>query len=173
MNSGARLAESGTRSDPVPRPPGGPRAGRRRICPDRRNGGDSARLQPVHCRCGYRLFPVAGQSRANRHRAGSAQPYLRGAPPGLPFLWDEETLRRGLNFTLETALGDIDLLGEATGGNTYETLLPSSWEVEVFGVPCRIVSLDRLIEMKRAAGRPKDLEALAELEALRDETGRP
>ena len=32
-------------------------------------------------------------------------PYLGGAPAGLPFLWDAETLRRGLNFTLATSLG--------------------------------------------------------------------
>ena len=38
-------------------------------------------------------------------------PYLRGAQPGLPFRWDEDTLKRGLNFTLTTSLGDIDLLG--------------------------------------------------------------
>jgi len=44
------------------------------------------------------------------------QPYLRGAPPGLPFSWDEGRLRRGLNFTLESDLGNLDLLGEITGG---------------------------------------------------------
>src|SRR5262249_26102951 len=40
------------------------------------------------------------------------QPYLRGAPPGLPFTWDEATIQAGLNFTLTTSVGDIDLLGE-------------------------------------------------------------
>ena len=30
------------------------------------------------------------------------EPYLRGAPPGLPFKWDVETIRSGLNFTLVT-----------------------------------------------------------------------
>jgi hypothetical protein len=45
-------------------------------------------------------------------------PYLRGAPPGLPFQWDTATLARGLNFTLTTSLGDIDLLGEITGGGS-------------------------------------------------------
>ena len=54
------------------------------------------------------------------------KPYLRGAPPGLPFHWDAETLRQGLNFTLTTTLGDIDLLGEITGGGGYEDLLPGS-----------------------------------------------
>ena len=39
-------------------------------------------------------------------------PYLRGAPPGLPFEWSTATIERGLNFTLTTAIGDIDLLGE-------------------------------------------------------------
>jgi len=43
------------------------------------------------------------------------RPYLRGAPPGLPFIWDEQTIYRGLNFTLTTSLGDIDLLGEIVG----------------------------------------------------------
>src|SRR5436853_536683 len=51
-------------------------------------------------------------------------PYLRGAPRGLPFKWDERTILNGLNFTLTTTLGSIDLLGEVTGGGTYDDLLP-------------------------------------------------
>jgi hypothetical protein len=47
-------------------------------------------------------------------------PYLRGAPPGLPFTWDADTIARGLNFRLVTALGDLDLRGEAAGGGTFE-----------------------------------------------------
>lgn len=96
-------------------------------------------------------------------------PYLRGAPPGLPFRWDDRTINAGLNFTLTTALGDLDLLGEVTGGGTYEALLPFTDEFEAFGVRCRFVTLEKLIHLKRAAGRPKDLEAIAELEALLEE----
>jgi hypothetical protein len=44
--------------------------------------------------------------------------------------------------------------------------------VTLFDLPCRCATLDALIRMKRAAGRPKDLEAIAELEALREERGR-
>ncbi|MDC0937014.1 hypothetical protein OAS39_12065 [Pirellulales bacterium] len=40
------------------------------------------------------------------------EPYLRGAPPGLPFKWDEPTIRQGLDFTLTTSVGDLDVLGE-------------------------------------------------------------
>ena len=99
----------------------------------------------------------------------SRSPYLRGAPPGLPFRWDEETVRKGLNFTLTTSVGDIDLLGEVTGGGGYEALLPHCLELKVFGIECRCLGLDKLIQVKRAAGRPKDLEAIAELEAIREE----
>ena len=96
-------------------------------------------------------------------------PYLRGAPPGLPFRWDQSVIQRGLNFTLTTDLGDLDLLGEITGGGRYEDLLPHTIVLELFGIGCRCLDLEWLIRVKRAAGRPRDLEALAELEALRDE----
>jgi hypothetical protein len=97
------------------------------------------------------------------------RPYLRGAPPGLPFAWDEATVRLGLNFTLTTSAGDIDLLGEIVGGGTYEQLVPDSLEVDVLGRRCRCLTLEKLIQVKRAAGRPKDLEVLAELQALLEE----
>jgi hypothetical protein len=98
-------------------------------------------------------------------------PYLRGAPPGLPFRFDEATLARGLNFTLTTDIGDLDLLGEIVGGGTYRDLLPDSLELILFGVRCRCLALGKLIAVKRAAGRAKDLEAIAELEALLEEMG--
>lgn len=94
------------------------------------------------------------------------EPYLRGAPPGLPFRWDEQTLAHGLNFTLTTTLGAIDLLGEVAGGGTYEDLVGESEMTDFLGCRCRCVTLERLIRLKRAAGRPRDFEALAELELL-------
>lgn len=96
------------------------------------------------------------------------EPYPRGAPPGLPFRFDAETLRRGLNFTLTTRLGDVDLLGEITGGGGYGDLTPHCVRMELFGVPTLVLGIDKLIEVKRAAGRPKDHEALAELIAIRE-----
>lgn len=93
-------------------------------------------------------------------------PYLRGAPPGLPFRFDAATIRRGLNFTLTTQLADVDLLGEIPGGGTYEQLEPQTVTLSVYGRDLRVLDLPALIRVKRAAGRPKDLEAIAELEAL-------
>ena len=99
------------------------------------------------------------------------EPYLRGAPPGLPFRWDAETIRRGLNFTLTTNLGPLDVFGEISGGGTYESLSADAETLLLFGREVRVLSLVRLIAAKRAAGRPKDLEVIAELEALLDEPG--
>lgn len=97
------------------------------------------------------------------------RPYLRGAPPGLPFEWSVATLRAGVNFTMTTAVGDIDLLGEIVGGGRYEDLLPHTIVVTVFAQEIRLLDLPSLIRVKRAAGRPKDLEVIAELEALAEE----
>src|SRR5262249_37565498 len=96
------------------------------------------------------------------------RPYLRGAPPGLPFQWTADTVGRGLNFTLTTALGDVDLFGEVVGGGGYEALVPHAIEIELFGRRCLCLGLEKLIDVKRAAGRPKDLEAIAELETIRE-----
>jgi hypothetical protein len=105
-------------------------------------------------------------------RRSPLQPYLRGAPPGLPFSWSVETLSKGLNFTLTTSAGDLDLLGEITFGGSYDALLPDTEIVSILGLECRCLSLDRLIQVKRAAGRVRDLEAIAELEAIREERNR-
>lgn len=94
------------------------------------------------------------------------RPYLRGAPAGLPFVWDEQTLLRGLNFTLDTTAGPIDLFGEIVAGGGYADLAAASVPIEVFGITCLCLGLEALIRNKRAAGRPKDLEAVAELELI-------
>ncbi len=118
------------------------------------------------------LDVVYRRSQENIARLANAlekqNPYLRGAPPGLPFQWSEATIRMGLNFTLQTNLGDLDLLGEVTGGGNYEDLVDRAFEMEVFGVRCLCLNLETLIHVKRAAGRPKDLEAISELEAIRE-----
>lgn len=97
-------------------------------------------------------------------------PYPRGAPPGLPFIFDEGTLRAGLNFTLSTTAGDIDLLGSLDGVGPYENAIVHAAWIEVGGNRVAVLSLIDLIAAKRAAGRPKDFEAIAELEILRDES---
>ena len=71
---------------------------------------------------------------------------LRGAPKDLPFILDEETLRHGL----------------------YSDCLENADEAEVFGYRLPVLSLDKLMASKQAAGRAKDLIALVELEAIKE-----
>jgi len=99
-------------------------------------------------------------------------PYLRGAPPGLPFKFDVETLKRGLNFTLTTSDGPVDLLGEVSGIGNYAAARGRADEAQMFGGTYYFLELDALIISKKAAGRPKDFEAIAELEAIREERER-
>ena len=124
-------------------------------------------------RATYDVDLVYARSNANTdrlaHTLASCVPRLRDAPPDLPFSWDAKTIRHGLNFTLTTALGDVDLFGEVIGGGTYEDLLPHSFDVEAFGVKFKCIDLPTLIRIKEAAGRAKDREALAELRALLEE----
>ena len=118
---------------------------------------------------------VYDRSRTNVERLVTAleelDPYLRGAPRGLPFEWSAATVLAGLNFTLTTSLGDLDLLGEIPGGGTYQDLLPDTVIVDLFDQEVRCLSLEKLLDTKRAAGRARDLEAIAELEAIREERG--
>jgi hypothetical protein len=94
-------------------------------------------------------------------------PYLRGAPPGLPFRFDAPTIQAALNFTLTTALGDIDLLGEVSGIGGYDKVLALSTVMELYGLNVQVLSVDGLIAAKKAAGRTKDKLHLLELEELK------
>jgi hypothetical protein len=87
----------------------------------------------------------------------------------VPFLLHPETLGAGDHFTLSTDLGDLDLLGTPAGTGGYGDLLKHSTVVDLDGLGVVVASLEDLIGMKSAAGRPKDRIALEILGALRDE----
>lgn len=95
---------------------------------------------------------------------------LRGAPRDVPFHPDRRTIERGDTFTLTTDYGDLDILGTPSGVSGFDELIANAEEAEVEkGLIVPVASLDDLIRMKRAAGRPKDRVELEILGALRDE----
>lgn len=98
----------------------------------------------------------------------------RGLPadsPRMPPL-DARTLHAGGLFTLTTRYGDFDILATPDPGFDYQLLLDHAVTAIVRGEPVHIASLPDLIQMKRAAGRPKDLIELEILGALREELDR-
>ena len=97
----------------------------------------------------------------------ATHPRLRGAPADLPFFFDVRTLKSGLNFTLVTDLGEIDLLGEVTGLGGFENAVAMSSTMSLFGHEVRVLSLDGLELTKRAVGRAKDLLDLEMIRALK------
>jgi hypothetical protein len=88
---------------------------------------------------------------------GPHHPRLGGVPKDLPFRFEAKTVQRGLNFTLATDIGDLDLFGEVAGLGAYDAVLKESEMREVFGKKCMVLSLAGLIKTKQAAGRKKDL----------------
>ena len=112
------------------------------------------------------------RTRSNARRlAASLAPYhprLRNLPEGLPFIWDEATIRNGTVFTLVTDLGEIDLLSEVAGVGGYDEAKANSVETEAFGRRFFMLNLKSLIRAKLAAGRTKDMNVVPELESLLD-----
>jgi hypothetical protein len=95
---------------------------------------------------------------------------LRGAPPDVPFILDARTLARGDFFTFSTDVGPLDLLGTPSGSSGgYDALVRNAYTLSLDDLTVRVASLQDLMAMKRAAGRPQDLKELEILGAIRDE----
>ena len=95
---------------------------------------------------------------------------LRGADDVVPFELSAKTLAAGDHFTFITDLGDLDCLGIPAGTLGYDDLMKCAVDVDLDGLVVAVASIDDLIRMKRAAGRPRDLAELEILGALRDES---
>jgi len=77
---------------------------------------------------------------------------------------DARTLAEGGNFTLVTRAGGLDFFNEVPGGAPYADVRARSSVVDLGdGLEVRIAGVDDLIAMKRAAGRPRDLQDIATL----------
>ena len=97
---------------------------------------------------------------------------LRGVGENVPFILDARTLRAGDSFTFETDAGDLDIIGTPAGTRGYDELIRTAEDQDLGGLKIKVASIDALIQMKRAAGRPKDLIEVEVLAALREEIDR-
>ena len=97
---------------------------------------------------------------------------LRGAPADLPLHLDGRTIRMGDSFTFDTDAGALDCLGTPSGTNGYPDLAPNAETMEIEGLHIRVASIDDVIRMKRAAGRPKDRIEIEVLTAVKEERER-
>jgi predicted nucleotidyltransferase len=99
--------------------------------------------------------------------------HLRGFPEGLPEIIDERAFKLGDTMTFTTKFGWFDCLGAPAGTRGYIQLVASATEMHIRpGITVLVASLEDIIRMKRAAGRPKDhwlVEQLKVLKQLRDD----
>lgn len=89
----------------------------------------------------------------------------------LPLTLDERTLQQATMLTLQTDVAALDLLSSIPGIGDYEQVRQAAIELEAFGYRLTVLDLPGLLASKRAAGRPKDLQILPQIEAalrLRD-----
>lgn len=94
------------------------------------------------------------------HGLTATLPTQGGRPIGDP---DRAWLEAGRGLTLQTASGDVDVVGDLPGVPSYAELAADSVETEAFGLAVRVCSLEHLREMKRTRGGHADL---ADLENL-------
>ncbi len=85
---------------------------------------------------------------------------LLGSPPSIAAL-----LATGEQVAIETELGRLDIVQGLDGVPSYEELRSRASEAEVLGVIVAVCSAQDLREMKRAAGRTRDLADLEDLDA--------
>jgi hypothetical protein len=74
-------------------------------------------------------------------------------------------LQSGERALISTSLGDLDVVQGLDGVLPYAELRASAIDVEIADVAIRICALEHLRAMKRAAGRPRDLVDLDDLDA--------
>ncbi|MBI5473166.1 MAG: hypothetical protein HY961_12555 [Ignavibacteriae bacterium] len=134
-------------------------------------GGVAANIHGVNYPT-YDLDICYGRSQKNVERLVKAlaplHPTLRGAPKDLPFQFDVPTLKSGLNFTFDTDLGEIDILGEVGGVGFYEGVLAHAIDAELLGLRVLVLDIDALTKSKKHAGRKKDEPVILELEAIQE-----
>jgi predicted nucleotidyltransferase len=97
----------------------------------------------------------------------AAKAQLRGVPEDVPFIPDGRTLKHTQILTLDTVDGGLDLLVDPSGAAPYDAMRRRADLIEFEDIHVRIVGLEDLLSMKRAAGRPQDLADIEALEAAR------
>ncbi len=98
-------------------------------------------------------------------------PRWRMTPARPPLGQTAQQLATHQNLYLVTDLGILDVLGEISGVGDFAQVNRHAIETHFGDVRCRVLDLPALIRAKRALGRPTDIRAAIELEAIRDRIG--
>ncbi len=92
---------------------------------------------------------------------------LLGTPEGGVVTLTTAMLRKEHILQLATSVGEVDLLDRIRGYSSYG-FLKANAEILDVGVEAPVLSIQGLLRTKRAMKRPKDMQDVAELEALEE-----
>jgi hypothetical protein len=98
---------------------------------------------------------------------GDLDARLRGVEEQLPFAPDGSTLRNVQLLTLSTSAGWLDVHRTVDGAPPYRRLRRNAERLDLGGFSVLVASLDDMIAMKNAAGRPHDLIDVETLETIK------
>lgn len=107
-----------------------------------------------------------------RKALGDIHPLHRIANNKPSFLDIPKSIEGINNLYLQTDAGVLDLLSNVTGVGDFDELSKSCIEIKIYGYKCKMISIEDLIKAKLALKRPKDLEVVRELEAIKNNSGK-
>lgn len=100
-------------------------------------------------------------------------PYHRMTPGRIPFVLEQATGQPLQNIYLSTDWGQLDCLGHVKGIGGYSECHKLSEPIEMAGFTIMTLTLEGILIAKRAMGRPRDLQTVFELEAVRERKNNP
>ncbi len=139
-------------------------------------GGVAARLQgSVRKTADVAICPAPDDENADRLvralRELDARIYVDPNTPALPFSADARSLKSLSIVNMLTRFGRLDIVWEPPGSTGYQDLQQDAATVEVLGQEVVVASIEGLIRTKGAAGRPKDMETIADLRFIQEHRG--
>lgn len=102
-----------------------------------------------------------------RNTLKDINPVHRQTPNKLSFIEIPKSTDNINNLYLETDLGALDILSQITGVGDFEKVKSNAINIKLFGQTCKVISIDDLIDAKKAIGRNKDLLVVEELEEIK------
>jgi hypothetical protein len=93
-------------------------------------------------------------------------PVHRMTPKRIPLTLTAENSRNLKNLYLDTDLGQLDCISKVQGLGDFNKADEMSLMVEAEGISLKVLNRDALIQSKKAMGRPRDQEAVRQLEAI-------
>ncbi len=101
------------------------------------------------------------------------EPVHRMTPKRVALKLTEENCAGLKNLYLDTKMGQLDCLSSIDALGDFNQVKQESELIQVENTTMRVLNLEALIRTKRAMNRPRDKEAISQLEAIKELRKRP